>query len=408
MKGIEHLRERLSRAPLWLRWGILVLGNLLLFAAIALALLSNPHRPAADRLRAIDVIWALSVESIPAVGFLVLLKRPSNPVAWLLSTLGLALPAGLACSEYMNYALSVPGSGLPAATWVGWMGNWLFAVGMGSLVLTLLLFPEGTLPSPRWRWVVRALGVVLFAIAGSQFAPISLSETTEIPNPAAIPGADFLKTASDAGFAGLLMLVLVSATAPMFRMRRSRGIERLQLRWFALGAAGFVLMMVAGFGLEAIAPGDQEILGTLLVVLAMLSLSTGMAVAILKYRLYDIDLVINRTLVYGSLTALLGLTYLGLVTGTSTLLGDSPITVAASTLAVAALFRPLRAWIQAFIDRRFYRQKYDAQRTVDEFSARLRDEVSLDSLSGHLLDVVQDTMQPARVSLWLRDTEPSQ
>jgi hypothetical protein len=208
--------------------------------------------------------------------------------------------------------------------------------------------------------------------------------------------------------------MVASAVALVLRFRRSRGEERLQLKWLAAAAgtvASLYLVAMAGSLTYAFSDAKADPLwAQVLDQVALVScglIPIAIGIAILKHRLYDIDLIINRTLVYGGLTALLAATYFGIVVllqGVIPAAGDSDLTIAGSTLAVAALFRPLRARVQSFIDRRFYRRKVDAQRTLESFSSRLRDDVDLDHLSADLLGVVRDTLQPAHASLWLRGT----
>jgi hypothetical protein len=298
---------------------------------------------------------------------------------------------------------------------MAWFSQWVIFVWFGLVgILLPLLFPDGRLPSPRWRPLLWA-GAVVFgvSVAGTAFgsAAIEWGAGGSIPNPLGIAGplGDALATAASASNLGVAVMVLCALAAPAWRLRRATGVERQQLKWFAL-AIGLLLL-----GLAAAAIGEAaglQALGNVGWFLFIGSLVFGMplaiAVAILRHRLLDVDVVINRTLVYGALTATLALAYLACVLVLQLVLApltaDSSLAIAASTLAVAALFRPARARIQALVDRRFYRHRYDAARTLEAFGGRLRDELDLEALASDLRGVVDQTMQPAHVSLWLRRT----
>jgi hypothetical protein len=273
------------------------------------------------------------------------------------------------------------------------------------LPFLVLLFPTGRLLSPRWRPVAWALGLVLgLYLIARLFTPGPVG--SGLPdNPLGIePAQGLLQLIQTMAGVAVPFLVLAVLASVVLRFRRSQGEERQQLKWFTFVVAADVVLIP---GLGALTEQFAPVLGELLVFPASISLiPIAIGVAVLKYRLYDIDRVINRTLVYGLLTVLLGAVYLAGVFGLGQLLnpvsGESALAVAASTLAVAALFQPARRRVQAVVDRRFNRRRYDAARTVEGFSGRLRDEIDLDTLSVELLAVVEQTMQPAAVSLWLR------
>jgi hypothetical protein len=275
---------------------------------------------------------------------------------------------------------------------------------LGLLPLLVLLFPTGRLPSRRWRPLVWAFaaGLVLYA-ASVLFKPGPLDHGLPT-NPLGLESAKGLLQLAGA-LSSLLfpMFVVPVLVSLVLRFRRARGDERQQLKWFTFAAA---LLAVFSSGLGAIVERIRSpYVGPVFFAFVVSMIPVAIGVAVLKYRLYDIDRLINRTLVYGLLTALLGGGYAGLVLGFGQLLGqDSPLVVASATLVVAAAFQPARRRIQAAVDRRFNRRRYNAAKTIDAFSARLREEIDLDTLTAELLAVVDQTMQPERVSLWLRPT----
>jgi hypothetical protein len=258
-----------------------------------------------------------------------------------------------------------------------------------------MLFPTGRPVSKRWRpalwWVIGCLAILTLGLA---FGPGELDGFPQLDNPYEIEGAGFLEIATGIGWFGMLIGLSLAAASMIVRFRRSRGEERQQLKWILL--AGVMLMI------SAAAWFISEELGELATAVGLASLPIAVTIAILRYRLYDIDVVINRALVYGALTGVLVLIYAGLVTGASVLVGENDVSVAAATLAVAGVFRPLRRWLQDFIDRRFYRRKFDAQKTIDGFSAVVRNAIDLPTLTDELALVVNDTMHPRSVSLWVR------
>jgi hypothetical protein len=359
-----------------------------------------------------DIFGALVLFAFATVGALIASRRPQNPIGWIfcLGTLFSAL--GNFLLEYAVYTLiTVPGS-LPAGAWMGVFGGWTRGIGW-FLLLTflLLLFPNGHLPSPRWRPLARLIVGLLIAYTITILpAPFSSWDTrlATVRNPIGIAGAaDLLNVLTTLILLGLFATSIACIVAVVLRFRRARGEERQQLKWFAYGMALSILMLIVivilMFSTVNGAPGT-------LFYLALVCIPISAGIAMLRYRLYDIDVLINRTLVYGSLSALLALLYFGLIFALQSLLQgkftqNNGVVIVVSTLAIAALFQPLRRRIQQIIDRRFYRRKYDAARTLAAFSATLRNEVDLSQLSEHLLMVVEETMQPAHVSLWLRQPE---
>lgn len=358
--------------------------------------------------------WASAyLLSYPVVGAIIVSRQPRNRIGWLLVVCSVSIMLGLLCAAIVYATLD------PQPTiWqeiLAWVTNIIFITGFEGLLLAMaFLFPTGRPLSPRWRMAGITVGVLFaasFVIHAVQPGPQGnyWSATPELTNPFGVswmdPVSDFVSVLSlPVG----VIIVLTSLWAVVARVRRARGIERLQFQWLALVLGVFAVFLLIEVLAEPYVPAwVTEAVGAIYFAAATLGLSAAIGIAILRYQLYDIERLVNRGLVYLALTASLALVYLGLVlllggalrslTGTS-----SSIVTAASTLAVAALFTPLRTGIQRVVDRRFYRHKYDAARTVENFSARLRDEVDLGALSLELQTVVRESMQPAHVSLWLR------
>jgi hypothetical protein len=349
------------------------------------------------------------------LGLVIATRRPRHPVGWLLIGLGLAGSLQLVAGQA---AVLAGPAGLPGRLHAMWTANQFQITWVGLVLLLLLLFPTGRLPSPRWRpvaWsVVAGTGLALVTRA---LNPKTLSDTPGYRNPFALPALEPVLGLLEVLGGTLVFVGLFGALASLVvRLRRSRGRERQQLKWFVyvalLGIAAIYLLFPLLTVFIDLPQGTGPPSGVLAVldpwVLAPLALPIAVTVAIVRHRLYDIDRVLNRTLVYGLLTALLGSVYAAGVFVLGRLLdpanGQSELAVAASTLAVAALFQPARRRVQTAVDRRFNRARYDAARTVEAFSVRLRDQVDLDTLSAELLTVVDQTVQPAQVSLWLRPT----
>jgi hypothetical protein len=360
-----------------------------------------------------EPIIMLAAAGFPVVGALIATKRPENPIGWLLLALALVFGTDLFADAYVE-SNGQPGLGLFA-----WYADWGFYIWLVmGVVLLPLLFPDGRLLTPRWRWAVRlGISAVVLTVVATAFKPGALDSNAK-PQPKnplgiqALEGA--LKVVYVVGEILLVIAILSAVVSVVLRLRRSSGEARLQLKWFAWVGS----VMITGFLLAAIVAATGEnspvaFIGNIGWPIGLIGLIVGIPIAtgisVLRYRLYEIDVVINRTLVYGLLTATLAAAYLGSVLLLQLALGPvtsgSSLAVAVSTLAVAALFRPARARIQGVVDRRFYRHKYDAARTLEGFSARLREQVDLEALGGELRSVVTETMQPAHVSLWLKGQE---
>jgi hypothetical protein len=362
-----------------------------------------------------DIPVLVAFGAYTAVGTLVIARYPRHPIGWIFVTVGVGTMIGNLGQQYAIYALFVePSSSLPAAVAMGALGAWAWPAAMGSVVFLPLLLPNGRLASRRWRIVAWAAAAALGAVMVKfLFAPgpLDIGEQYPVANPLGIPGtAPLLNFIQSVGGILFLFVLASGVIGLLVRAYRSRGVERQQLKWFGSAAA---FMVLAVFTLEpvvhALLPGKLgNAVGNSLFGVGIAALPVGTGIAILRWRLYDIDIIVNRTLVYASLTALLAVVYLGGVVAAGVVLRSvtgqerNNIAVAASTLAVAALFRPARRGVQGFIDRRFYRRKYDAEQTLADFSARLRDQTDLDTMRVELLRVVGETVQPAHASLWFR------
>jgi hypothetical protein len=386
-------RPRRNAAVLgWAVWALTLLGLVATWWIDALLHEAGRGELAAFSVSSIPLVVA--VVGAVTVGAVLAARRPGHPVGWLLLGLGLSQTAHGLSYAYTRHGLVVRPGSMPGAAYLAGLNNGLVVTWIGCAAFVLLLTPTGSLPSPRWRWwariVVAAAGVWML---GSILDPAPLRpEYPDVSNPLAVPAL----------FGPLNALALpVGAVSLLLRFRRAQPRERLQLRWLAWGAAvAAVGLLVAAASLFLL--DDYDLLNIALgISAAVLPLSTG--AAILRYRLYDLDRIISRTLAYGLLTLLLAGGYAVVALGLGQLLGqDSSLAVAAATLAVAAIFQPARRRVQAVVDRRFNRRRHDAAQTIATFSTRLRDQVDLDALHGELLAVVDQTMQPTHASLWLR------
>jgi hypothetical protein len=350
--------------------------------------------------------WAIALV-FAGVGALVAARHPRNPIGWIFLAASVAAGLGALAHAYAEYWYEGKGGVDALGKSAAWYGDlsWMPYILMPATFL-LLLFPDGRLVSRRWRPILWCAAVGLAGnFVATGLTAGKFEDFPRIRNPIGVesPLVDALQ--------GLTWLALVvgivgSATSLIVRFRRSRGEQRQQMKWLVLAGAVTTIVLPIAIALYDVVGST---VANSVIMLSILGLPVAAGVAIRRYRLYDIDVVINRTLVYGALTAILALTYVGSVLllqlAVKPWIEGSNFAIAVSTLAVAALFRPALGRIQAAVDRRFYRRKYDAARTVERFGARLRDEVSLDSLSAELRAVVLETMQPSHLSLWLRTTE---
>ena len=392
-----------ARAAAWLAWSLCVFS--LMLTALSLSLLTltllHPGVP-------INYYWletTVIAASYSAVGAVVAPRLPQSPIGWLFCAIGLSFAVVHFSAEYAIYALLARPGSLPWGEASVWIWSWVWVPAIGLVVFLDLLFPDGRLPGARWRWFARfTIAAVLVGVILTALSPGPILQLT-LRNPLGIEGLPNVYRMVEAF---MYALVVVGASSMLLRLRRVGWIARQQIKWFAYTTA----VAISGIILKnTVYPVVGVTLvwwaGFVLTVVGLAGNPIGMGVAILRYRLYQIDHIINRTLVYGSLTAVLVLVYVGSVVvlqGALRILTgqESQLAVVVSTLAIAGLFIPLRRGMQSFVDRRFYRRKYDARKTLEAFSAKLRYETNLDAVSDDLVGVVRETMQPTHVSLWLR------
>jgi hypothetical protein len=409
-----------SRAAALLAWSLAGLTLAMFVATIPLWFLARgadlPSSWRAD-LGVGGLVGGALFLAFPLVGALIASKRPKNAVGWLCLAVGLLWSLSGVFDYYGYYGAATPGS-VPFPVAMAGISDWIWVPAVGLLgTYVLLLFPDGRLPSRRWRPLAWLSGAVILLLSlGVMLAPGPLDNLAGVPNPFGIEGADWLTAGAYVLLPLLPVCMLASALSLVLRYRRSGGEERQQIKWIAFGASVVVVVYAIAMIASLVFPEESwttagSVWWLNLLTYAVLSSFTivpiAVGIAVLKYRLYEIDIIINRALVYVSLTATLVALYLGgvvllqrlfvLLTGQR-----SSLAVVASTLLIAALFNPLRRGLQSFVDRRFYRKKYDAAKTLATFNSRLREETDLDSLRDEVLGVVRETMQPAHVSLWLR------
>jgi hypothetical protein len=428
------------RTAAWLAWSLCAVCVVLIALGLLLDFVTDepvsPDVPAEILAGpALAVLSAVQSLAYLTVGALIASRLPTNPIGWIFCGVGLLFETRRLTTAYANYAL-LENPAFPGGEYVAWFSTWVGDVGLALVgVFLMLLFPEGRLLSRRWRIVVWAAlcGSVLLALV-SAFSPEPLRGTLYyVDNPFGVVGViggrfttyELFAASRVLGMALLATSTLAALISLIVRLHRARGDERQQIKWFLLAAVpaavcvSLVLIqnMVYNYTTEFLGNSVYLLPWPLLIgalyvaVSALLVVPVFAYIAILKYRLYDIDVIINRTLVYGSLTATLVALYIGGIAVLQRvfvfLTGQrSTLAVVASTLLIAALFNPLRRRIQSFIDRRFYRKKYDTRKTLEAFSATLRDETDLEALREDLVGVVRETMQPGHVSLWLRPDTP--
>ena len=402
------------RVRAWLPWMLLGLSSGLTLLSLALLAMnrSQPHVHIFDFWVEVTVIAAVC----PITGAVIASQRPENRIGWIFCAIGVLVAVDHLSAEYAIYALLASTPALPGGGAMAWIRAWIWVVYHALFVFLGLLFPTGRLPSHRWRplaWLT--VSVIVLGATSLALTPGSVDGLGPIQNPLGIEQLRFIGAPAMVSLVETVLSVLAlgGAASLALRVRHAQGEERLQLKWFAyaamIAAAGGAITYVFA---DAITPDWVRWAGWILLEIGMLGLPIAVGIAVLRYRLYHIDAIINRTLVYGLLTTLLAMIYFGSVVVLQRLLetltgGGSDLAVVGSTLGIAALFQPLRRGLQSTIDRRFYRPKYDAARTLQSFSATSRDEVDLETLRQRLLAMVDETMQPEHLSIWLRDMPTS-
>jgi MFS family permease len=393
--------RRWAGVAAWALWALALLG----LASVPWFdhLTRQAGRPELTQLNASTIPYLLAIVVAATVGAVLAGRLPRHPVGWLLLAVGLSVTGSGLADGYARYGLVARHGALPAARWVATYSPATTIAGLALVGFVLLLTPTGKLPSPRWRWWawVAAAGPVVFVVALTVGPGLVIPPYQAAVAAVTIPAlAGAVRVGIDGGFIVTVVGLVVAAGSLVARFRHARGMERQQLRWLALAAAlTGVGAAVVGVGMAVGATAVPLFAAG--VCLVLLPLATGAAV--LRYRLYDLDRIISRTLAYGLLTVVLGGGYAVVVLGLGELIGrGSSLVVAASTLAVAAAFQPARRRVQDLVDRRFNRRRYDAAQTITAFGDRLRQQVDLDTLTAELLAVVEQTVQPTSVSLWLR------
>jgi hypothetical protein len=426
-RGHRGAARRGLRAAFWLTWALFGLSMSMFLASITLYVSALPVLPPSSwgtgGLSALLYAYSPFL-AFPVVGALISSRRPANPIGWISLAVGFVWILGITSGSYAVYGLRMASAGsVPYPAAVGSLGEWL---GPTAVLLfgtyLILLFPDGRLPSRRWRPIAWLSGaVIVLNIVVTTLTPGQLSDLPDVSNPFGLERYPWMAGASVAFGLLLPLCMLASALSLILRYRRSGGEERQQIKWLAFAASVVAFAVstavVSGTFLLPESPGGADpLLLNLLedaITMSFAGVPVAIGFAVLKYRLYDIDVVINRALVYGSLTATLAAVYFGGVVLLQRLFiiltGErSTLAVVVSTLLIAALFDPLRRRIQSFIDRRFYRRKYDARKTLEAFSEKLRRETDLEALTGEVVGVVNETLQPAQVSVWLcHDTTSS-
>ncbi len=395
----------------WVAWSLCLFCVALAVAGMVLGVLNGRGLSEIFVEEGIAMIAALTV-AFSVVGALVASHRPENPIGWIFCAAAFFQGLSISGFEYATYALITHPGSLPLGAEAAWIGQWIWAPGLGLILVFLpLLFPTGRPPSRRWRPVawLGGLSIAIISIPGAAVLWFERGVALVRPEgPADEGGSHILFVIVEyTGFPMMLVAGLAAVVSLLVRFRRTSGAVRQQIKWFASASAltfGFVFLFEGRVNVEG---GLLEVVYAVSSLIVVPSIPVATGIAILKHRLFDIDALINRALVYATLTATLAAVYLGSVVTLQRflvfLVGEgSQLTIVASTLVIAALFNPLRRRLQNLVDRRFYRSKYDAARTLEAFSAKARNETSLDSLSENLTTAVEDTLRPSHASLWLR------
>ncbi|HEV2093384.1 MAG TPA: hypothetical protein VGR18_09500 [Rubrobacter sp.] len=409
-RGVRGLSSRAASQIAWTLWGLaLALAAVgLLFGILAFgAPLPEERGPFLVSIVVLDTLVVLYA----TLGALIVSRHGRNLIGWIFCFVAVSLAILSSASGYADYALYARDDSLPGAVLAAWVTNWLFIPAVYvSMCYLFFLFPDGRPASPRWRPIIWAATVVAaVATLAPALEPGRLFAFPTVENPFGLaePFGRIAIVANDITDLAAMPVFLVSLASMVARLRSARGRERLQLKWITYAASLTATSFAAAFAADLLT--DLRVASDALFLLGVVGFAgipVAAGVAILRHKLYDIDRIINRTLVYGALTATLALVYVGSVVSLQALLRvltgqESTLAVVASTLAMAALFGPLRRRVQGFVDRRFYRRKYDAVKTLAAFSARLREETDLDVLSNDLVGVASRTVQPEHASVWL-------
>jgi hypothetical protein len=409
-KNQGQVANMMGRRAAWLAWSLVALSVAPLLGGIALAQMAKSTASELPYDGPVDAVFTLAtLLTFSLVGAIIASRHPRNTIGWLFCSVGLVVGLDALAWGYAVFWFSGGSGPRSLAETAAWFSSWSWTLLLVvPTTFLLLLFPDGRLPSPRWRPVawLAGLGIIGF-VAGYALEAGPLGDFPQHVNPYGVdtPAVVIATLVANLVVGGSMVAAAISL---IVRARHAGRVERQQIKWLAYGGA----VVVGTIFVSGVISVWSETLSIAAISLGLLGLPVFTGVAIVRHRLYDIDVLVNRTLVYGSLTATLALIYFGGVVGLQyvfrALTGQgSTLAVVASTLAIAALFTPLRRRVQGFVDRRFYRRKYDAAKTLAAFSTRLRDETDLDALSNDLVGVVSTTMQPAHVSLWLRpDPEP--
>jgi len=400
----------MGRRAAWLAWSLVALSVAPLLGGIALARMTKSTAPELPYDGAVDAVFTLAtLLAFSVVGAIIASHHPRNTIGWLFCSVGLVVGFDTLARGYAEFSYSGSSGSRSLAETAAWFSSWSWTLlVVVPTTFLLLMFPDGRLPSPRWRPVAwcAVLGIIGFVV-GYALEAGPLEDLPKLVNPYGIdsPVVGIVTAASNVVVGGSMVTAAVSLVV---RARRAGRVERQQIKWLAYGGVVVVGTIFVSGGISV----WSETASIAAISLGLLGLPVFTGVAIMRHRLYDVDVLINRTLVYGSVTVLLAATYVGGVVSLQYLFRaltgqGSTLAVVASTLAIAALFNPLRRRVQGFIDRRFYRRKYDAAKTLEAFNSRLREETNLDTLREDVAEVAKRTMQPAHISLWLRpDPEP--
>ncbi|MFN8487237.1 MAG: hypothetical protein U0350_06565 [Caldilineaceae bacterium] len=398
------LRSRAQLAPVF-AWSIGTLCFVLVIAGLLFYGLNHATPGVVEKFYPTEPVGGIA---FAVLGVLVVARLPNHRVGWLFLVIGLSAALALFTDQYTIYKLVTHPAGQPFVWLVVWLHTWVWLVGNWAIGLLLLIFPTGRLLSARWRWASWLLagstgafaGLVLVVTWGMTAQQMRQFDGSQL--------SPLLQTLSNGFILAMFVSYAVAALSLLARLQRARGVERQQLKWFTFAVTLLVLtILLANLAQELWSTPALDTLSKLIQALALAGMAVAVGLAILQHQLFDIDIIIRRTLVYTLLTGLLGLIYFSCVVILQGLVrpftgaDQSPVATASSTLAIIVLFAPLRHRIQALIDRRFYRRKYDAEQVLATFGETVRNETDLDHLTSALLTVVQETMQPTHVSLWL-------